>query len=116
MGTSGAVDESLGYPAGRQHGAHGWFRHLTGVATTTSGPSLMRVALERSAGQRVERLKAAARPRRRTASGTTMRALVARPGGRLRWCDVPAPRTPGPEAALVHPIAEIGRTSCRERV
>ena len=109
MGTSGSaarvVDEGFGYPEGRHHASHGWFRHLAGIATTSSAPSLMRVALERSAGQRVERLRAAASPRRRRAAGPTMRSLVASPGGRLRWRDVPAPRVPGPGAALVHPIA-----------
>ena len=109
MGTSGSaarvVDEGFGYPEGRHHAPHGWFRHLAGIATTSSAPSLMRVALERSAGQRVERLRAAASPRRRRAAGPTMRSLVASPGGRLRWRDVPAPRVPGPGAALVHPIA-----------
>jgi alcohol dehydrogenase len=34
-----------------------------------------------------------------------MRALVAAPGGRLRWRDVPAPAPPGPDGAIVHPIA-----------
>ncbi len=34
-----------------------------------------------------------------------MRALQALPGGRLRWRDVPAPRSPGPGGAIVHPIA-----------
>ena len=34
-----------------------------------------------------------------------MRALIAAPGGRLRWRDVPAPPPPGPLGAVVHPIA-----------
>jgi len=34
-----------------------------------------------------------------------MRALSVAPGGRLSWRDVPAPRPPGPEEAIVHPIA-----------
>jgi alcohol dehydrogenase len=34
-----------------------------------------------------------------------MRALIAAPGGRLRWRDVPAPPPPGPLGAIVHPIA-----------
>jgi len=34
-----------------------------------------------------------------------MRALLAAPGGRLRWRQAPAPAPPGPRAAIVHPIA-----------
>lgn len=34
-----------------------------------------------------------------------MRALTVGPGGRFRWRDVPAPPPPGPEGAIVHPIA-----------
>ena len=34
-----------------------------------------------------------------------MRALQAAPGARLRWRDVPVPAPPGPDGAIVHPIA-----------
>jgi alcohol dehydrogenase len=34
-----------------------------------------------------------------------MRALVASPGGRLRWREVQVPPAPGPYGAVVHPIA-----------
>ena len=34
-----------------------------------------------------------------------MRALTAAPGARLRWRSVPAPSAPGPEGAVVRPIA-----------
>jgi alcohol dehydrogenase len=34
-----------------------------------------------------------------------MRALQAAPGGRLHFADVPAPVWPGPDGAIVHPIA-----------
>jgi alcohol dehydrogenase len=34
-----------------------------------------------------------------------MRALTVAPGGRIDWRDVPAPPPPGPDAALVRPIA-----------
>ena len=34
-----------------------------------------------------------------------MRALVATPGGRMRWRSLAAPPPPGPDAAVVHPIA-----------
>ncbi|SFS99252.1 zinc-dependent alcohol dehydrogenase [Saccharopolyspora flava] len=93
---------AFGYPEGPVHKPVGRIRHLVGAATTPAGPSLGRVALERNAGQRRARLTAAVTARRRT---PTMRALVASTGGRLRWRDVPAPPSPGPDAALVHPIA-----------
>jgi alcohol dehydrogenase len=63
--------------------------------------------LERDAGERLRLLGAAvadrswggarARPR--------MRALVAAPGGRLRWRSVATPPPPGPLGAIVHPLA-----------
>ena len=62
-----------------------------------------RVALERDAGLRLERLRAAARARRRPAR--RMRSLRLSPGARLRWEEVPAPGPPGPGEAVVHPIA-----------
>jgi len=34
-----------------------------------------------------------------------MRGLMARPGGRVGWHELPAPPSPGPDAAIVHPIA-----------
>jgi alcohol dehydrogenase len=34
-----------------------------------------------------------------------MRALQVAPGTRLRWRDVPVPASPGPDGAIVHPIA-----------
>jgi alcohol dehydrogenase len=71
---------------------------------TAAGP----IFLEREAGQRMRRLTASVadsarqrlRPTRRR-----MRALVAAPGGRLRWREVPAPQDPGPDEAVVHPIS-----------
>jgi alcohol dehydrogenase len=34
-----------------------------------------------------------------------MRSLVLAPGGRLSWREVPAPAAPGPDGAVVHPLA-----------
>lgn len=61
-----------------------------------------------NAGQRVSRLReaAAGAVRERVRPGRErMRALVAGPGGRLAWRQVPAPPPPGPRGATVHPIA-----------
>jgi alcohol dehydrogenase len=67
-----------------------------------------RVALERDASQRLRRLREAAADRLRERlrpSRPRMRALVAGPGGRLAWRSIPAPSAPGPQGAVVHPIA-----------
>lgn len=97
-----------GYSALPQHRPRGWLRHLAGVATAETAIPAAQVALERLAAQRVERLKATAADgwrQRRRPGRPKMRALVASPGGRLRWRDVPAPPPPAPDAAIVHPIA-----------
>jgi alcohol dehydrogenase len=68
----------------------------------------MRVAWERSAEQRLRRMVDAGRERGRERlhpSRPTMRALSAAPGGRMRWTSAPAPQLPGPQGAIVHPIA-----------
>lgn len=71
-----------------------------------SAATAMHTLFERNAGQRLRRAGAtvgdrALRARRRP----KMRALVAAPGARLRWREVPAPPPPGPLGAIVHPIA-----------
>jgi alcohol dehydrogenase len=64
--------------------------------------------LERDGAQRGERLREtlgdALRERYRP-TRKRMRALQAMPGGRLRFKDAPTPRWPGPDGAIVHPIA-----------
>lgn len=68
----------------------------------------MRVALERASGERLRRLGEAAADRTRQRlrpSRAQMRALSASPGGRLRWVSAPAPRLPGPDGAIVRPLA-----------
>jgi alcohol dehydrogenase len=84
----------------------GWLRHYAGLLGP-SGIAATRVSLERDSALRLKRVTATvadrgwggARHRAR------MRALTAAPGGRLRWREVPAPPSPGPHGAVVHPIA-----------
>jgi len=66
-----------------------------------------RLAFERDGTERLRLLTAAAgrRATRRLASRPSMRSLVALPGARFRWRDVPAPPPPGPLAATVRPLA-----------
>lgn len=64
--------------------------------------------MERQAGMRVERLKAAAADRwrqRRQPTRPRMRALSLAPGARFSWRQVASPPLPQPGGALVHPIA-----------
>jgi alcohol dehydrogenase len=66
------------------------------------------VVLERDRLRRLRRLTATVGDGARQKVRPTrprMRALIAAPGGRLRWRDVPAPSPPGPLGAIVHPIA-----------
>lgn len=67
-----------------------------------------KVALERQAGQRLRRLTEATRDRfrqRRRPTREKMRALAVDTRGRVQWREVPAPRLPGPDGAIVHAIA-----------
>lgn len=85
----------------------GWARHYGGLLAPGSAAAA-RVAGERAAGLRVRRLTEAAVDGVRQRARPTrprMRALVAGPGGRLGWSDVAAPASPGPDAAVVRPIA-----------
>ncbi|MFH8556187.1 alcohol dehydrogenase catalytic domain-containing protein [Streptomyces celluloflavus] len=89
-----------------RHRPLGAVRHAARVART--GGAAARIGLERGGGARVRRLAGAAEDRVRQRLRPTrarMRALVARPGGQLVWQDVPVPPPPGPDGALVHPIA-----------
>jgi alcohol dehydrogenase len=68
----------------------------------------MRLATERNARLRLNRLARAAADRARQRgrpTQPTMRALTVMPGGRFRWQSAPAPPPPGPRGAIVHPIA-----------
>jgi alcohol dehydrogenase len=82
-------------------------RHYAGLLTP-HGVTATRLGLERNGGQRLRRLADAGRDRlseRVRPIRRRMRALVASPGGRLRWRSVPTPPPPGPEGAVVRPIA-----------
>ncbi len=85
----------------------GALRHYAGML----GPSAAAVApvlLERDLGERLRRAAArasdGARQRVRPTRGR-MRSLQAAPGARLSWRSVPEPALPGPQAAIVRPIA-----------
>lgn len=85
----------------------GWVRHYGNLLTPRSIGAIP-LTVERNAGQRLRRAAGTigdgahqrVRPTR-----PKMRALTASPGGRLRWRETPAPRSPGPDGAVVHPIA-----------
>lgn len=105
------VQRSTELPASRTpgpahgHRPHGWLRHYAQLLGP-SGAVAPKLAFERNREQRLDRLMGAIRTRRAGAAGTRrMRALQAAPGGRLRWRETPAPAPPGPDAAIVHPIA-----------
>jgi alcohol dehydrogenase len=89
------------------HRPRGWVRH---VATTMSPMAAVagKAAMQRQAGMRVERLKAAAADRwrqRRAPTRPRMRALSLAPGAKFAWKQAAAPPLPQPGGALVHPIA-----------
>ncbi len=87
--------------------ARGWVGHYAGLLSPSSSAALG-VLLERDRGQRVQRLATTFTEGARERISPTrrrMRALQAAPGLRLRWRDVPAPAAPGPDAAVLHPIA-----------
>jgi Alcohol dehydrogenase GroES-like domain len=91
----------------RRHRARGWPRHLAG-ALSPMALTASRVALEQQRSLRTQRLADAARDRLRQRVRPTrarMRALSVSPGARFYWREVPVPTGPGPDAAIVHPIA-----------
>ena len=91
----------------RRRRPRGWVRHYTGFLSPDAAAA-MPVILERDNQQRLRRLAATAGDSARQRVRRTrprMRALTAAPGARLRWRDVPAPPRPGPDGAIVHPIA-----------
>jgi alcohol dehydrogenase len=98
-----AADERLG----STHHARGWARHLAGTASPMA-LTASRVALEHKRALRGWRLTAAARDsvgQRLRQTRARMRALSVSPGGRFAWREVPVPPRPGPDAAIVHPLA-----------
>jgi alcohol dehydrogenase len=90
-----------------RHRPRGWLRHYAGFLTPDAAAATP-VLLERDRTQRLRRLGAAVGDRagqRLRRTRPRMRALQATPGARLRWQDVPVPAPPGPDGAIVHPIA-----------
>jgi alcohol dehydrogenase len=91
-----------------RHRPAGWLRHYAGFLSPNATAAL-RVLTERDLDQRLQRLKDTVRDssRERFGGGTRprMRVLQARSGARLRWQSAPAPLPPGPDGAVVHPIA-----------
>jgi alcohol dehydrogenase len=94
-------------PRRRRQRAHGWLRHYGGFLSPNAAAA-MPLILERNQPQRLRRAAATITDsaiQRRRPMRPRMRALVAAPGARLRWRDVPVPPSPGPDGAIVHPIA-----------
>jgi alcohol dehydrogenase len=90
-----------------RHRPHGWVRHYSSFLSP-SALSAVGVLCERDRQQRLRRLTTATLARARDRRGSAqprMRALQVSPGTRLSWKSTPAPRAPGPNAAVVHPIA-----------
>lgn len=76
------------------------FSPITAVATRASverNREVRRARAIEAARDRVHQLRRPTRPR--------MRALVVNAGGRFAWRSTPQPPLPGPNGALVHPIA-----------
>ena len=94
----------IGRSSRRPHGRLRHYSHLLAPGGATG----MRVALERDGQQRLHRLLEATGERTRQRLRPTrarMRALTAAPGAKLSWSEAPAPVLPGPQGAIVHPIA-----------
>ena len=85
----------------------GWLRHYAGFVTPDATAATP-VLLERDRAQRLRRLGASigdGATQRRRPTRPRMRSLQVAPGARLRFRDVPVPAPPGPDGAIVHPIA-----------
>jgi alcohol dehydrogenase len=78
----------------------GPLRHYAGLLGPAGATAAGVVAKDKSA-ERLARIRAALAAR----SHPRQRGLVAAPGGRLAWRQVPAPLAPPPHGATVHPIA-----------
>ncbi|HWX73919.1 MAG TPA: alcohol dehydrogenase catalytic domain-containing protein, partial [Solirubrobacteraceae bacterium] len=85
----------------------GWLRHYAGLLSADAGAG-MGLAFERDARARLGQTAAVALDRarqRRAPTRALMRSLRVAPGARLRWSAVPAPPPPGPDGAIVRPLA-----------
>ena len=95
------------YPERGGRRARGWLRHYASFLSPSAAAAMPPI-LERNQPQRLRRLVATvgdSAGQRRRPTRPRMRALTAAPGARLRWRSVPVPTAPGPDGALVHPIA-----------
>ena len=91
----------------KRHRPRGFVRHLVRQLLPV-GATFARIAFERNSDMRVQRLRNALsdrREQRRKPTRPRMRALRVAAGGRIGWRDVAAPPLPGPDGAIVHPIA-----------
>lgn len=87
--------------------ASGPLRHYASLLSARAAEAIP-LTVERNAGQRLQRLAETAGDgvsQRMRPTRPKMRVLSAAPGGRLRWRQAPAPPAPGPDGAVVHPIA-----------
>ncbi len=92
--------------ASRQH-PRGWLRHYASFLSPDAAAA-MPLLLERNRPQRMRRLAATVGDnavQRRRPTRPRMRVLTAAPCAQLRWREAPAPPAPGPDGAVVHPIA-----------
>lgn len=90
-----------------EYRARGRLRHTAGLLSPMAATAA-RLALERDRELRLHRLTELAGDRARQRLRPTrlrIRALIAAPGGRLSWREVPVPPPPGPYAAVVRPAA-----------
>src|ERR1700740_3402976 len=78
----------------------GWGRHYAGLLGPAGAMAASVLAKDKPA-ERLARLRTALAAK----SNARQRGLVAGPGGRLAWQNVPAPAPPAPPAATVRPIA-----------
>lgn len=79
---------------------HGWVRHYAGLLGPAGATAASVVARDKPA-ERLARIRSALGAK----SKPRQRGLVAAPGGRLAWRQVPAPGQPPPLGATVRPIA-----------
>lgn len=93
--------------AGASHSPRGRLWQATG-ALSPMGRAAGAVALERQKVTRARRLARASADRavqRVRPTRPRMRALSLSAGARFSWRSVPVPRDPGPDGAIVHPVA-----------
>ncbi|HXA54372.1 MAG TPA: alcohol dehydrogenase catalytic domain-containing protein [Solirubrobacteraceae bacterium] len=86
---------------------HGAPRHYAAFLAPGAAAAIP-LLFERDRPQRLRRLSATASDglrQRRRATRPRMRVLTAAPGAKLRWREAATPRAPGPDGAVVHPIA-----------